>query len=539
MDDRLPPVPRVVDVLVVGSGAAGLTAALTAAVSGRSVLLIEAADRFGGTSALSGGRVWIPSAEGSDDDEDSAIEYLTAVFGSQSVPMIEAFVHGANPMARFVELHSRHRFVPCPSYPDYHPELRGATAGGRAHDVAPIAGAELVAEASEIHLPPGYLPITHAEWETWRFPQHFDWDLLEQRQENRTLTNGAGLVAALIDGCVRAGALLLKRMALLDAEQPTSAEPIRAHIGGARGDATVVAGALVLASGGFDANPHLRTTLLPPGLAVSASVPTNTGIALQLAREREHAVENLAEGWWMPTVQLPDDTVAGKPFPRSLVRERGVPHQIAVNRAGQRFVDEACPYHEFVKAMLRTEDDGRPNGEAWLIFDEQFRSKYPFPGLTKTGPTPDHLTTSASIGELANLLGINSEALMVSVDRWNGHCRAGYDADFGRGENIYDRYYGDPGLSTSPNLGTIERSPFYAARILSGTVGSKGGPVTTPDGHVVGTDGQSLPRWYAAGNAAASWTSDGYPGPGTTLGIAMTFAHRAALSAVRIPREHG
>jgi 3-oxosteroid 1-dehydrogenase len=523
--------PSEVDVLVAGSGAAGLTAALTAASAGLSVLVVEAAERWGGTSAISGGRVWIPPGAGPHDNGEAVIEYLVAVFGTDHLAMIEAFVEGARPMARFVESHSCHRFVPCPNYPDYHPDLPGWSPGGRAHDSAPIDLNELVAEASNVLLPPGYLPLTHAEWEQWRYPSRYDWNLIEERRHGRILTNGASLVASLVDGAIRAGARLTKGVALLDVE--AGASPITALVGRAGSEIKVTAGTLILATGGFDADPELRASFLPLALSATAAAPTNTGVALRLAIETGLAVDNLSEGWWMPLVMVPDEEIAGIPYPRALLRERGVPHQIVVNRAGARFVDEAAPYHEFVRAM-HLEQDGRfPNQEAWLVFDEQFRSKYSFPGLAANGPLPAHVTSDTSLKGLATRLGIEPGAVAGTVDRWNGLVQSGRDLDFGRGDNSYDRYYGDPGLEQGPNLGTIERPPFYAARVMSGSVGSKGGPVTTVDGQVVGIDGRPRPGWYAVGNASAFWTGDGYPGPGATLGIGMTFANRAARNAIR------
>jgi hypothetical protein len=232
-------------------------------------------------------------------------------------------------------------------------------------------------------------------------------------------------------------------------------------------------------------------------------------------------------------VMVSGEEVFGNPYPRSLVRERGVPHQIVVNRAGARFVDEASPYHEFVKAMLLESDGLFPNREAWLVFDEQFRSKYSFPGLEANGPLPAHIATGGTVADLAARLGIEPAAMTATIDRWNRLCDSGRDTDFGRGANHYDRYYGDPELEQNPNLGKIDRPPFFAAQILSGSVGSKGGPVTTKDGQVIDTDGRPRPGWYAVGNASAFWTGDGYPGPGATLGIGMTFANRAGRDAIR------
>jgi 3-oxosteroid 1-dehydrogenase len=529
ISDGLRPLPQEVDVLVAGSGAAGLTAALTAAGSGLSVLVVESARSWGGTSAMSGGRVWIPAAA-PDDSDEAAAEYLEAVIGSGHGEMIEAFVEGARPMAEFVENHSRHRFVPCPNYPDYHPNLPGWTKGGRAHDAAPIDLNCLVAEAGDVLLPPGYLPITHSEWEEWRYPSRFDWDLIDERRRRRILTNGASLVAALVDGAVRSGARLVRGVSLLEVEPGVS--PIRARLGGVETETTLTATALILATGGFDADPTLRAAHLPPALSVSAAAPTNTGVALKLALDTGLAIENLGQGWWMPMVMIPGEEIGGSPHPRSLVRERGAPHQIVVNGAGTRFVDEASPYHDFVRAMLREVEARFPNRDAWLIFDEQFRSKYSFPGLSASGPAPAHIETDTSIEGLAVRAGIDPKALTATIHRWNAICNSGRDTDFGRGDSHYDLYYGDPALRR-PNLGTIERAPFYAARVLSGTVGSKGGPVTTTEGQVVETDGRPRPGWYAVGNASAAWTGDGYPGPGATLGIGMTFAHRAGRDAIR------
>ena len=532
---RQPPLPTEVDVLVAGSGASGLTAALTAASAGLSVSVIESADKWGGTSALGGGRVWIPPAAGTRDTPSSAIQYLAEVFGSDHEEMARAFVESARPMMRFIEARSRHRFVVCPNYPDYHPHLPGWSAGGRAHDAAPVSLDELCPEASDVLLPPSYLPITHEEWEDWRFPRQFDSEVIEDRRRSRTLTNGASLVASLLDGSISAGANLVKGVALVDAS-PAEDGSIVANVKRDGETATIRAAALILATGGFDADPELRSSHLPEGVSASASAPTNTGVALRVALAAGLAVENLGEGWWMPMVMVPGEEIFGQPYPRALVRERGVPHQIVVNRGGERFVNEASPYHEFVKAMNLGEAEGLPNREAWIVFDEQFRAKYSLPGLTPAGAVPSQIDADRSIAGLAHRVGIDPSALRSTIDRWNESCRTGIDPDFARGDNPYDRYYGDS-RSDHPNLGTIAEPPFYATRVFGGTVGSKGGPVTTPDGLLIDQNGMSWQGWYAVGNAAAFWTGAGYPGPGATLGIGMTFAYRAAMDAIRFIRS--
>jgi succinate dehydrogenase/fumarate reductase flavoprotein subunit len=520
------------DVIVAGSGAAGLTAAIGTARGGLSTLVIESAEQFGGTTALSGGRIWIPAngtPENEGDSRDKAVEYLRQIFDTRYPEMIESFVDSATGMRDFVEANSPHRFVVCPNYPDYHPSFAGATIGGRCFDMRPVDLHDLVPEASNVRQPPGYSAITHAEWEKWRYPVNFDTELLAQRYADGVRTGGVALTAALVDGAVRAGAELAASVSLV------SVEVVDGRISGVRlrdseGEHLVAASTVVLATGGFDGNEDLKERLLPKGLSVSASAPSDTGIAITVADGVGATLENMGEGWWMPMVLVPDDVVDGRAFPRGLIRERGNPRQVLVNRSGERFVDEAVPYNEFGKAMHRTNAAGEtPNREAFLIFDEGFRERYPLPGLSATGALPAHVVASETITGLAEIIGVDGAGLERTIARWNDLCATGHDDDFGRGDNPYDRYYGDPWQEGNPNMGPLDRGPFYAMQLYSGTIGSKGGPVTDVDARVLGHDG-AIPGLYAVGNAAAFWTGDGYPGPGATLAVGMTMGFRAGRS---------
>ena len=520
------------DVLVAGSGAAGLTAALAAATHGMRTLVIESAGEFGGTTALSGGRVWIPAnGRGVKDSERDANRYLDQIFDTRYEPMIRTFVREARAMAAFVEEHSPHRFVVCPHYPDYHQDYAGATRGGRCFDVAPIDLGRLVPLARAVRRPPGYSPITHAEWESWRFPANIDHELLAARMASGVRTGGVGLVAALLDGVVRAGATVCKNTALTSVLTADGAVTgVRVRTEGT--ERTVRASSVVLATGAFDATDRLRHRLLPAGLGVSASAPTDTGIALTVAEDLGLPVENLGEGWWMPMARLDGDLVDGLPYPRGLVRERGAPRQIVVNRQGRRFLDEALPYNEFGKAMHRLGPDGTASdSEAYLIFDQGFRERYPLPGLSASGELPGHIAGAPDLATLAGLIGVDPRGLAGTVDRWNGFCAEGVDHDFHRGANAYDEYYGDPWREGNRCLGPIDRPPYYAMRVYSGVIGSKGGPVTDTTGRVLTDRGPALPGLYAAGNCAAFWTCDGYPGPGATLAVGMTFGYLAGLHA--------
>jgi 3-oxosteroid 1-dehydrogenase len=520
-----------VDVIVVGSGAAGLTAAIAAARGGARVTVVEAAATLGGTTALSGGRVWIP-VHGRDvnaaDDVDSARAYLNALFDQRFPEMIEAFLDTGPEAIRFIEESTVHRFVVCPNYPDYHPELEGATVGGRCLDAEPVHTGRLHPLATKTLLPDGYTPITHAEWEAWRLPSAMDRAIIDARIREGIRTGGAGLSSSLIDGAVRAGVRFLTGIRVTGVSK-SDGVVTGVHVESDDGIDHLPAKAVVLATGGFDADPALRARYLPAALDASSSATSNTGVALAIAADVGADVENLSEGWWMPAVSISEPS-PGLPAARSLIRERGAPHQILVNASGNRFTDEAQPYNEFGKAMHATRPDGStPNSPAYLVFDTAFRERYPLPGLGVSGRLPGSVVSADTIEALAKAAGIDPAGLCATVARWNRMCDQGRDADFGRGSNVYDRYYGDPELPEAPNLGPVSRPPFYATRLYASTIGSKGGPVTSPDGEVMDRAGRAIPGLFAVGNAAAFWTADGYPGPGATLAVAIVFGYRAGL----------
>jgi succinate dehydrogenase/fumarate reductase flavoprotein subunit len=445
--------------------------------------------------------------------------------------MIDAFLSSGPAMLRFVQEWSPHRFVNCPHYPDYHPDLPGATAGGRALDMRPLATEALTRLAARVCVPPGYLPNTQDEWERWRYPQRYDWALLEQRRQAGIRTNGVALVSALLEGVVRARGTIVTETRLCDVHCRAGGGIIAAHLEEARGSVRISCHSLVLASGGFDWDLERRRAWLPPALAATGAPPSNTGDALTIAERLGAALEDLAEGWWMPMIAVPGEMLGGAPFHRALIRERGAPRQILVNRSGHRFVDEAAPYNDLGKALQRRIGGDSPNDPAYLVFDEGFRERYPLATIRPDRPLPDWVVQGDSLADLAARLSIDAGALQTTVRRWNEHCASGVDLEFGRGGNVYDRYYGDPDVEPNPNLGPLDRPPYYAVRVLAGTIGTKGGPVTDADGTVLTQAGTPIGGVFAVGNAAAFWTGDAYPGPGATLGIGMTMGYRAGLRA--------
>jgi succinate dehydrogenase/fumarate reductase flavoprotein subunit len=524
-----------VDVLVAGSGASGLVAALAAAASGASVLLIERAASLGGTSALSGGRVWIPAnhlPENAGDSQGAARTYLGALFPRQYADLTEAFIANGPSMARFVEAHTPHRFAACATYPDYHPSLPGATLGGRCLDMLPIDLTALTPLARLVRTPPGYVAMTHAEWERWRYPARFDWPLLRQRARDGIRTNGVALVAALLDGAVSAGVSVEAGARLTDVTLDRDGTVSGASVQRDDGTVTSVAApAVIIATGGFDWDEPLRASWLPGPQRATGAPPGNTGDGLRIAARLGAATDNLGEGWWMPMLAVPGEEVDGRPCYRSLIRERAVPRQIMVNAAGERFVDEASPYNDVGKAMHAGAAYGYPNDPAYMIFDEGFRRRYPLPGLVPGEEVPSWVTRAASPRELAAKTGIDPDGLDRTIGRWNDACAKGADPDFGRGASPYDRYGGDPWADGKPNLGPLTDPPYYAVRVLAGAIGTKGGPVTDANALVSRQDGGSIPGLYAVGNAAAFWTGDAYPAPGATLGIGMTMGYLAGRHA--------
>jgi succinate dehydrogenase/fumarate reductase flavoprotein subunit len=305
----------------------------------------------------------------------------------------------------------------------------------------------------------------------------------------------------------------------------------------ATGRVTVPAAAVVLATGGYDQDPLLRARHLPPAITASASAPGNVGDALRICGRLGVSLQNLGQGWWMPMVSIPAIEPGEAPGWHALIRERGLPRVIIVDRGGRRFANEAAPYHELGRVLIRaagTAPATRP--PAYLIFDEGYRTRYSVPGAGPLPAAPGWLARAATVTGLAAVLGIDPAGLGDQVTRWNAACAAGTDREFGRGRSAYDRYYGDPDQAGNPSLGPLGQPPYYGMPVHAGTIGSKGGPVTDPDGRILGPAGAPIPGIYAAGNSAASWTADGYPGPGATLGFGMTLGYRAACAIIRAAR---
>jgi len=539
---------REFDVVVLGTGAAGLTAAITAAEGGASVAVIEKADKVGGTSAWSGGQVWIPNnpamkALGKDDSREDAITYIMSMSnGLIEQEMAEAFVDGGLEMVDFIENHSPVKFQCVPDFPDYHPEQPGGKpGGGRTLECPPFPFGDLGDWSDKVTVSP-FWPNYHITVGETTLCQAFPQDLPEEEKQRRKDNDerglGLSLIARLLRGCLDRG---IEPMIETAAKELIVEEGAVAGVvvEGPNGREELRAPNVVLATGGFDWNEDFKTAFLRGPLQDSVAVPTNTGDGLKMAMKAGAMLGNMREAWWMPMVQGPFNS-AGKIL---FTGERTLPGSIMVNRFGKRFTNEAANYNAFGAAFHEQEVNSCSymNLPAWVLFNQKFYNKYGFGGGRGIGATEeqereteqDWLIGADTLEGLAGKLGIPADALVATVERWNANVAQGHDPDFHRGESQYDRWWGDPNCKGTPQatLGPIEGGPYYAVEVKSGAIGTKGGPKTDTLGRVLDLDRQPIPGLYAAGNVMSSPFGMTYGGGGGTLGPGMVFGYLSGKHA--------
>lgn len=560
------------DVIVVGSGAGAMTSAVFLADQGFSVLVLEKSDKFGGTSAISGGGIWIPNnhyfaRQGGNDSIEQARRYLDAAAGDQVDPArLQAYLDNAPKMIEALTRCSRVRYAVAAKYPDYYPHLPGALPGGRTLDPELFDSSLLGAELDNLRKPsPSTLLMGRIAW-TARdahkaMARGFGWRLLILRLMLRYKLDFKWRRKSRFDRRAALGSSLVcsLRRSLMDRNIPLwlnsdFRELIVAHgrVSGVRicrdgRDIELQARhGVILASGGFEQNQALREQYLPKPtrMAWSATPPgNNTGAALQAGLAQGAATALMDWAWWAPTIAVP-----GEDKPRGIFAERAFPGAIVVNGQGQRFVNEAAPYLEFVDAMHR--DNARSGGRsvpAWVIFDAHFRFNYAMGPLMPAQVMPDsrlrkewHETLywkADTLEALAGKIGIDAQGLANTVGKVNDYARSGVDLDFGRGGNVFDRYYGDCNIKPNPCLAPLRKGPYYAMRLDAGDIGTKGGLLTNAQAQVVREDGSAIAGLYAIGNCSASVMGTSYPGAGGTLGPAMTFAYVAANHLAAQRRE--
>jgi succinate dehydrogenase/fumarate reductase flavoprotein subunit len=531
------------DVVVLGTGAAALTAALRAHAEGAKVGVFEKADTVGGTSAWSGGMVWIPlnphMAElGIEDSRDEAMTYLRSLSqGLIDDKLASALIDAGPETISWLEANTPTIFQIIKDFPDYHPEHPGAKpGGGRSLECPLYPFVELGDWRERVTVGPQLSGnITMSETSLGRgAPEGVAPDELERRKIRDERGAGQGLIGPLLKGCLdrgivprtgmRAVDLVLEGRRVVGVRFETAAGPtdVRAHRG------------VVLATGGFEWDPELVRAFSRGPLVRSASVPTNTGDGLRMAMRIGAGLGNMREAWWVPIIDVP---VGDRMAAWQVNGERTRPHCIMVNRRGQRFTNEAANYNALGAAfhVIDVSSFEYVNHPAWMVFDQHYLTRYGLAGFKGHAATPDWMTSAGSLPELAAAIDVPADALEETVARWNEEAARGHDIDFRRGESVHDRWWGDPQLGSGPEatLGPLDTPPFYAVTVYSGVLGTKGGPRTDVNGQVLDVDSQPIPGLYAAGNAMASVMGMTYGGAGGTLGPALVFGYLAGRHAAQ------
>ncbi|MFT4110688.1 FAD-binding protein [Propionicimonas sp.] len=539
-----------VDLIVAGTGVAALAAAVTAADAGLTVLMLESTDRWGGSSSMSGGGLWLPDnplmkRDGVADSREEALTYLEETVGdagpATSRARKEAFVDG---VGGFVELAERHgvHFARSKDYPDYYPELPGGKIG-RAIEVEPFDVRRIgewwqTSRGNGSGVP---APVkTDDFWllsRAWSTPGGFTRGArvvfrtlgsLVRRQ--KSVGMGSAVTAALLEVALRLGVEVRLSSPVTElVVDDGRVRGVRTTSGGRTTSIRAERG-VVLGGGGFDHNTEWRERYQAVDGTGSSGSRGNLGTAIEVARRIGAALDLMDDAWWGGSIPpaTPDASAA------FLVSERSMPFTIIVDAAGERFANESESYVDLGHHLL--EHAKRVPGSSWMVSDARHARRYLRsyaldPRATTAMTQAGIMVKAPTLADLALRIGVDPSRLAATVRRFNGFARSGIDADFGRGNSAYDRYYGDPLVRPNPNLGPLEKGPFEAVRVVPGDLGTKGGLVTDENARVLREDGSVIEGLYAAGNNSASVMGRTYPGPGSTLGPAAVFGHRAALHA--------
>ncbi|NIJ17619.1 FAD-binding protein [Sphingobium vermicomposti] len=528
------------DFIVVGTGAGGLVGAISAKLNGLNPVIIEKTASWGGTSALSGGGVWIPNnhlmqRDGVEDSYEAAFAYMEATIGdvgpSSSSERKAAYLNVGPEMVQALEAQGL-CWRRAPRYPDYHQDQPGARVGrtleGVSFDGKKLGGWLETMRKSDL---PSMVMSTDDAPKIPTMFRSFKSLSAAIRMMGRTLawymcgrkplSMGATLVAQLMAIVQR-----LEIPVLLDTPLKSLIQEGGRIVGVVTGEGEteqrfMAPHGVLLTTGGFAKNSSYRKQFQEVSGEWSSASPGDTGDGHQIGASVGAELALMDAATWYPISILPDGTF------NVGIWERTLPGSIIVDASGQRYTNEAASYVNAGRAML-DRDKSVGAVPSWLIFDNRYRSRYFF-GSTPPGMNGEFLksgafTRASTLGELADACGIDADGLKRTVERVNAMAEKGVDEDFGRGDNVYDQYYGDPGNRPNPSFGPIDQAPFYATRFYPGDLSTKGGLMADEHARVLRQDGSVIEGLYAAGNCAAPVMGRTYPGAGATLGPAMVFA---------------
>ena len=531
---------RCFDVVVVGSGAAGLSAALAAAVSGARVLVVEKAQSVGGTTAMSGGCIWVPNHHYQEaisviDSQVSALDYIRAIspegWHNQEEPLWAAFVHNAPKMLKFIEENSPARFKPNRE-PDPYAEVLGGLAFGRNISAAPIRPSILGSWRNKIRQPAINVDLNYEEvFDNHLIANPKKWALvyaprLLWRKLTGLRTRGNALITGLLKGCFDAGVEVWLEAPVSSLKKDArQINGVTVEYEGHELD-IFVSGGVILASGGFEWNMEMMAKYFPGPVEWTASPRTNTGDGHRMALEVGAHLDRMDQALIMGTSPIYyDGQLQGLP-----ASDYFLPHSIIVNRFGKRFVNEKQMNIGLAFAE-RHPDTGHPlHLPAWRIYDGQYATKYPH--MMPKASMPNNRFEAETLEELAKLIGVNGRGLVETAARFSAFARAGKDEDFNRGDSIWDTARGgDPANKPNPTLGSIEKPPFTAMPFKASFLGTKGGPRTDERARVLCPEGTPIEGLYAAGNVMANSFGSKGVGAGTTLGPCLTWGYIAGCDA--------
>jgi len=543
-----------VDLIAIGSGGGAFCAALVAHRHGKRVVVLEKMPQVGGTSARSGGAVWIPFnhlmvQEGIEDNYDKARLYLDGAINEQGVAAsparIDAYLKTGPTVMKFLADQGL-KLRRAEGYADLY-AAPGNVPRGRALEAELFDSRELGAWADKINRYAGFaLPVYVAEFpplanatRTWKgriTALKLMWRMALQRLRGAPIFGqGAALQGRILQ-------MLLKRNIDIRLETPVTGLVVEngavAGVTAQHKGRTVrirALGGVLVNAGGFSNNMDMRKEFLPNPQTTAEHYLGNagdTGEVLRMVMDLGAATDQMEEAYWVVSSKLPNGLSASHTFDLSK------PYSILVDSSGARFANEAQPFMDLGRAMFARHKQV-PAVPAWAILDSRHRDRYSW-GMALPGATPEdwfekgYMHRASTIEELAEKCGLDAKTLRATVNRFNLFASTGRDEDFARGESPFQRMGGDPTVGPNPSLGAIDKPPFYATKIYVGDVGTCGGLVTDADARVLRDDGSAIPGLYACGNSAANCMGRTYVGPGSTLGQTYIFGYRAAHHALRI-----